>query len=58
MSDGAASLMSIFYSRMAAGAWRDERGATDRRRRTRYGVYETADGKHFSIERSGRFTPS
>ena len=26
MTDGAASLMSIFYSRMAAGAWRDERG--------------------------------
>ena len=33
MSDGAASLMSIFYGRMAAGAWRDERGVNVARRR-------------------------
>jgi alpha-methylacyl-CoA racemase len=57
MSDGAASLMSIFYSRMAAGAWRDERGvnAIDGGAPW-YGVYETADGKYISIGAiEGRF---
>jgi alpha-methylacyl-CoA racemase len=57
MSDGAASLMSIFYSRMAAGAWRDERGANAIDGGAPwYGVYETADGKHLSIGSiEGRF---
>jgi alpha-methylacyl-CoA racemase len=57
MSDGAASLMSIFYGRMAAGAWRDERGinAIDGGAPW-YGVYETADGKYISIGAiEGRF---
>ena len=50
MSEGAASLMSIFYSRLAAGAWRDQRGvnALDGGAPW-YGVYETADGKYLSI---------
>ena len=57
MSDGAASLMSIFYSRMAAGAWRDERGANAIDGGAPwYGVYETADGKYLSIGAiEGRF---
>jgi alpha-methylacyl-CoA racemase len=57
MSDGAASLMSIFYGRMAAGAWRDERGtnAIDGGAPW-YGVYETADGKYVAIGSiEGRF---
>src|SRR6202171_992608 len=50
MSEGAASMMSIFYARLAAGSWRDERGvnAIDGGAPW-YGVYETADGKHISI---------
>jgi alpha-methylacyl-CoA racemase len=57
MSDGAASLMSIFYGRIAAEAWRDERGvnALDGGAPW-YGVYETADGKYLSIGSiEGRF---
>jgi alpha-methylacyl-CoA racemase len=57
MSEGAASLMSIFYARMAAGVWRDERGvnAIDGGAPW-YGVYETADGKYVSIGAiEGRF---
>ncbi len=30
MSEGAVSMMSIFYARLAAGAWEDERGANAR----------------------------
>ena len=50
MSDGAASLMSIFYARRAAGAWVDERGvnAIDGGAPW-YDVYETSDGKHIAI---------
>src|SRR6266852_2382760 len=50
MSEGAASMMSIFYGRLAAGLWRDERGvnAIDGGAPW-YGVYETADGKYISI---------
>ena len=57
MSDGAASLMSIFYSRMAAGVWHDERGANAIDGGAPwYGVYETADGKYLSIGAiEGRF---
>ena len=57
MSDGAASLMSFFYGRLAAGLWRDERGvnALDGGAPW-YGVYETADGKHIAIGAvEGRF---
>jgi len=50
MTDGAASLMSIFYGRMAAGAWRDERGVNMIDGGAPwYGVYETADGKHVAV---------
>jgi alpha-methylacyl-CoA racemase len=57
MSDGAAGLMSIFYGRMAAGSWRDERGANAIDGGAPwYGVYETADGKHVAIGSiEGRF---
>src|ERR1700730_11219373 len=50
MSEGAASMMSIFYARLAAGSWRDERGvnAIDGGAPW-YGVYATADGKYISI---------
>jgi alpha-methylacyl-CoA racemase len=50
MCDGAASLMSLFYARMAAGLWQDERGvnALDGGAPW-YGVYETADGKYIAI---------
>jgi alpha-methylacyl-CoA racemase len=57
MSDGAASLMAIFYGRLAAGRWRDERGvnALDGGAPW-YDVYETADGKHVAIGAiEGRF---
>jgi alpha-methylacyl-CoA racemase len=57
MSEGAASLMSIFYGRMAAGLWHDKRsvnildgGAPW------YNVYETADGKYVAVGAiEGRF---
>src|SRR4030088_2766332 len=57
MSDGAAGLMSIFYGRMAAGSWRDERGANAIDGGAPwYGVYETGDGKHVAIGSiEGRF---
>ena len=50
MSDGAASLMSMFYARRAAGRWRDERGVNSIDGGAPwYGVYETADGKYIAI---------
>jgi len=50
MSEGAASMMSIFYARLAAGAWQDERGANAIDGGAPwYSVYETADGKYISI---------
>ncbi len=50
MCDGAASLMSIFYSRTAARLWQDERGVnTLDGGAPWYGVYETADGKYIAI---------
>jgi alpha-methylacyl-CoA racemase len=57
MSEGAASMMSIFYARFAAGSWRDERGANAIDGGAPwYGVYETADGKYVSIGAiEGRF---
>jgi alpha-methylacyl-CoA racemase len=57
MTEGAASLMAMFYGRMAAGHWRDQRGvnAIDGGAPW-YDVYETADGKHVAIGSiEGRF---
>ena len=57
MSEGAAHLMAIFYGRMAAGQWQDQRGvnALDTGAPW-YNVYETADGKHVAIGSiEGRF---
>ncbi len=50
MLDGSITLMAVFYGMLAQGTWRDERqtnvvdGAAHY-----YRVYETADGKHFSV---------
>jgi alpha-methylacyl-CoA racemase len=57
MSEGAVSMMSIFYARLAAGAWEDERGANAIDGGAPwYGVYETAEGKYISIGAiEGRF---
>ncbi|SLN59729.1 CaiB/BaiF CoA transferase family protein [Oceanibacterium hippocampi] len=50
MTDGAASLMTIFYGMHASGMWRDERGVNVLDTGSHfYEVYETADGKHVSI---------
>jgi alpha-methylacyl-CoA racemase len=57
MSDGAASLMAIFYGRLAAGKWLDARGVNTLDGGSPwYAVYETADGKHIAIGAiEGRF---
>ncbi|MFA5913003.1 MAG: CaiB/BaiF CoA-transferase family protein [Burkholderiales bacterium] len=57
MSEGAASLMAMFYGRMAAGHWRDQRGVNVLDTGAPwYDVYETADGKHVAIGSiEGRF---
>jgi alpha-methylacyl-CoA racemase len=57
MSDGAASMMTIFYARLAAGMWEDKRGSNPIDGGAPwYGVYETADGKYVSIGAiEGRF---
>jgi alpha-methylacyl-CoA racemase len=57
MSEGAASLMAMFYGRMAAGHWRDERGVNVLDSGAPwYDTYETADGKHVAIGSiEGRF---
>ena len=57
MSEGAASLMAMFYGRMAAGHWRDRRGVNVLDTGAPwYDVYETADGKHVAIGSiEGRF---
>ena len=50
MTEGAASLMAIFYGRMAAGHWRDARGVNVLDTGAPwYDAYETADGKHVAI---------
>jgi len=50
MSEGAASLMAMFYGRKAAGDWCDVRGANLLDSGAPwYDAYETADGKHVSI---------
>ena len=50
MTDGAASLMTMFYGMLAGGRWREERGtnAIDTGSHF-YNVYETKDGKYVSI---------
>jgi alpha-methylacyl-CoA racemase len=50
MTDGSASLMTMFYGMMASGSWNDTRGsnAVDGGSHF-YTVYETADGKYVSI---------
>ena len=57
MTEGAASLMAMFFGRMAAGHWRDERGVNVLDTGAPwYNVYETADGKHVAIGSiEGRF---
>ena len=57
MTEGAASLMAMFYGRMAAGRWQDERGANVLDTGAPwYDAYETADGKHVAIGSiEGRF---
>lgn len=48
--DGAISLMSMFYGRMAAGQWQDERGANMLDGGLPwYDTYLTADGKYIAI---------
>jgi alpha-methylacyl-CoA racemase len=50
MTDGSASLMTMFYGMMAGGAWKDVRGANVVDGGSHfYSVYETQDGKHVSI---------
>jgi alpha-methylacyl-CoA racemase len=50
MSEGVASLMSIFYGRLAAGLWHDARGVNILDGGAPwYNVYETADGKYVAI---------
>src|SRR5262249_19447281 len=57
MSEGAASLMSIFYGRIAAGLWHDKRGVNILDGGAPwYNVYETGDGKYVAIGAiEGRF---
>ena len=57
MSEGAASLMAMFYGRMAAGHWREQRGVNVLDSGAPwYDAYETADGKHVAIGSiEGRF---
>jgi alpha-methylacyl-CoA racemase len=48
--DGVASLMTPIFTQMAAGTWRDERGANlADGSRPWYAVYQTLDGKYISI---------
>jgi alpha-methylacyl-CoA racemase len=50
ITDGAASLMTLFYGLHAAGLWRDERGTNLLDTGAHYGeIYETKDGKHVSV---------
>ncbi|HEV2560599.1 MAG TPA: CaiB/BaiF CoA-transferase family protein [Rhizomicrobium sp.] len=50
MTDGAASLMSMFYGMMAMGMWQDKRGVNLLDTGAHfYDTYETEDGKHVAI---------
>ncbi|TEA71959.1 CoA transferase [Allopusillimonas ginsengisoli] len=57
MVDGSASLMTLLYGFLAAGYWKDERGANRLDSGAPwYNVYETGDGKYVSIAANeGRF---
>jgi alpha-methylacyl-CoA racemase len=57
MTDGAASLMAMFYGRAAAGTWSDQRGTNELDSGAPwYDVYETADEKYVAIGAiEGRF---
>ena len=57
MTEGAASLMAMFYGRMAAGDWHDQRGVNVLDSGAPwYDAYETADGGHVAIGAiEGRF---
>src|ERR1051326_4269953 len=51
MTDGAASLMTMFYGMLAAGIWQDVRGHNLLDSGAHfYDTYETKDGKHVAIE--------
>jgi alpha-methylacyl-CoA racemase len=50
MVDGASSLMTMTYGLLAAGAWRDERGANLLDGGAPwYGTYQCADGKYVAV---------
>jgi alpha-methylacyl-CoA racemase len=50
ITDGAASLMTLFYGLHAAGAWRDERASNMLDTAAHFGeIYETKDGKWVSV---------
>ena len=50
MTDGAASLMTMFYGMLASGIWQDERGRNMLDSGAHfYDTYETKDGKHVAI---------
>ena len=50
MTDGAASLMSMFYGMIAGGNWSDERGQNLLDSGAHfYDTYETKDGKHIAL---------
>ncbi|MDA7418987.1 CaiB/BaiF CoA-transferase family protein [Xenophilus arseniciresistens] len=49
MVDGAASLMTYFYSYLAGGKWQGRGQGTLGGAAPHYGVYETRDGKYISI---------
>ena len=50
MTDGAASLMTLFYGMLGAGQWQDQPGANVLDTGAHfYEVYETSDGKYVSI---------
>ncbi|NKC10996.1 MAG: CoA transferase [Gammaproteobacteria bacterium] len=50
MTDGSASLMTMFYGMLASGTWQDSRGSNAIDGGSHfYTVYETKDGQHVSI---------
>ncbi len=50
MTDGAASLMAMFYGRLSSGHWTDQRGTNEVDTGSPwYEVYETADNQHVAI---------
>jgi alpha-methylacyl-CoA racemase len=50
ITDGAASLMTLFYGLHAAGLWKDERGVNLIDTGAHFGeIYETSDGKYVTV---------